>query len=91
MRGEILELIDGLVTERGMGLVLISHDLDLVAAFADRVAVMYAGRVMETLTAGALDHAGHPYTRGLIGCRPRLDAHVAPLPVLVRDPAWKEG
>ena len=91
VRGEILELIDGLVTERGMGLVLISHDLDLVAAFADRVAVMYAGRVMETLAADALDHAGHPYTRGLIGCRPRLDAHVAPLPVLVRDPAWKDG
>lgn len=91
VRGEILALIDGLVRDRSMGLVLISHDLDLVAAFTDRVAVMYGGRIMETLPADGLGHARHPYTRGLIGCRPRLDARVAPLPVLVRDPRWRDG
>ena len=88
VRAEVLDLIESLVVERGMGLILISHDLDLVAAYSDRVVVMYAGRVMETLAASELSRAEHPYTRGLIGCRPPLDHKVDTLPVLKRDPAW---
>jgi peptide/nickel transport system ATP-binding protein len=84
----ILELINEMVESRGMGLILISHDLPLVGKFCDRVAVMYAGRVMETLPAGQLEHANHPYTRGLLACLPRIERDAARLPVLNRDPAW---
>jgi peptide/nickel transport system ATP-binding protein len=88
VRAEVLDLIESLVVERGMGLILISHDLDLVSAYSDRVVVMYSSRVMETLPASELAKASHPYTRGLIGCRPPLDHRVETLPVLKRDPAW---
>jgi peptide/nickel transport system ATP-binding protein len=88
VQAEILRLIDRLVTDRGMGLMLISHDLPLVSRFCDRVAVMYAGRVVEEIAARDLHAATHPYTRGLLDCMPRLDAPRARLPVLARDPRW---
>lgn len=88
VQAEILRLMEDLVSRRGMGLLLISHDLPLVGHFCDRVAVMYAGRVMEELQAGELAHARHPYTRGLLECLPRLSHPEARLPVMVRDPAW---
>ena len=89
VRAEVLDEIQKLVEQRGMGLILISHDLDLVARYTDRVVVMYAGRVMETLESQHLEQAAHPYTRGLIGCRPLLGHPVRTLPTLVRDEAWK--
>lgn len=85
---QVLSLLDDMVRERGMGLVLISHDLQLVSSFCDRVLVMYGGRIMETLDAKHLDEAQHPYTRGLLNCLPRLDGRHDDLPVLERDPAW---
>ncbi len=88
VQAEILRLMEDLVSRRGMGLLLISHDLPLVGHFCDRVAVMYAGRVVEELQAGELTHARHPYTRGLLNCMPRLSHPEARLPVMVRDPAW---
>jgi peptide/nickel transport system ATP-binding protein len=88
VRIEVLKILDRLVSTRGMGLVLISHDLELVASFCDRILVMYAGRVVEELASGALGEARHPYTRGLIGCLPRLSGDSHPLPVLSRDPGW---
>ncbi|MGO4391989.1 ABC transporter ATP-binding protein [Variovorax sp. M-6] len=89
VRHHMLALIDEQVRLRGMGLILISHDLDLVAGYADRVIVMYAGRVMEELPAGGMAlAASHPYTRGLMACRPSLEHPGADLPVLNRDPAW---
>ncbi|MFT4192697.1 MAG: ABC transporter ATP-binding protein [Comamonas sp.] len=88
VRHEILALIDAAVEQRGMGLVLISHDLDLVARHADRVLVMYQGRLLETLAATRLNDAAHPYTRGLLACRPAL-AHIGrELPTLQRSDAW---
>jgi peptide/nickel transport system ATP-binding protein len=90
VQAEILRLIDRLVSERGMGLILISHDLPLVSRFCDRVAVMYAGQVMEELPASDLHRARHPYTQGLLECLPRLDTPRARLPVLRRDEAWLE-
>lgn len=89
VRTDVLEEIQKLVEQRGMGLILISHDLDLVAQYSDRVMVMYAGRVMETLESRHLDQAQHPYTQGLIGCRPVLGHRVAKLSTLQRDEAWK--
>ncbi|MES0811699.1 ABC transporter ATP-binding protein [Roseibium sp. SCPC15] len=85
---QVLALLDDMVRERGMGLVLISHDLQLVSSFCDRVLVMYGGRIMETLDAKNLDQAQHPYTKGLLNCLPRLDGRHDDLPVLKRDPAW---
>jgi peptide/nickel transport system ATP-binding protein len=63
---QVLSILDTLVAERGMGLILVSHDLRLVSSFCDRILVMYAGRVVEELPAGGLAHAQHPYTRGLM-------------------------
>ena len=88
VQAEILRLMEDLVTRRGMGLLLISHDLPLVGHFCDRVAVMYAGRVVEELRAGELAQAQHPYTQGLLGCMPALSHQKSRLPVMVRDPAW---
>jgi peptide/nickel transport system ATP-binding protein len=87
---QVLAILDDLVTERGMGLIFISHDLNLVASFCDRVLVMYAGRVVESLRATELSQAKHPYTKGLLAALPRIDKPVAELPVLKRDPRWAE-
>ncbi|GAC1346557.1 MAG: ABC transporter ATP-binding protein [Acetobacteraceae bacterium] len=91
VQAEILRLIEELVSRRGMGLLLISHDLPLVGHFCDRIAVMYAGRVVEELAAGSLARAEHPYTRGLLGCMPRLSHPQGRLPVMVRDPRWLQA
>ncbi|MEG3110939.1 ABC transporter ATP-binding protein [Pantoea sp. T14] len=90
VQAEILKLIDDLVSARGMGLILISHDLPLVSHFCDRVAVMYAGKIVEQLKAGELHQAQHPYTQGLLACLPSLRHPRARLPVLQRDAAWRD-
>jgi peptide/nickel transport system ATP-binding protein len=91
VRMQVLAILDDLVTKRGLGLVFVSHDLNLVATFCDRVLVMYAGRIVESCRASELANAQHPYTRGLLGSAPRLDTPSARLAVLDRDPAWLES
>ena len=88
VRQEVLALLDELVAEQGLALLFISHDLNLVRHFCDRVLVMVAGRVVESLAAADLPHATHPYTQGLLGSLPSLQQRRAVLPVLQRDPAW---
>ncbi|WP_343079895.1 ABC transporter ATP-binding protein [Ostreiculturibacter nitratireducens] len=85
---EVLRILDKLVAERGMGLILISHDLRLVSSFCDRVLVMYAGRVVEELRAADLHKAQHPYTQGLMNCLPKIEGGARPLPTLRRDASW---
>jgi peptide/nickel transport system ATP-binding protein len=85
---QVLAILDDLVTRRGMGLIFISHDLNLVASFCDRLLVMYGGRIVESIEAAKLHEASHPYTRGLLDALPRLDRLGGELPVLRRDPAW---
>ncbi|HMR34301.1 MAG TPA: ABC transporter ATP-binding protein [Geminicoccaceae bacterium] len=85
---QVLTILDELVTSRGMGLILISHDLELVASFCHRVLVMYAGRIVEECGADALQQARHPYTQGLLACLPRIAGPHGPLPTLKRDPSW---
>jgi peptide/nickel transport system ATP-binding protein len=88
VQAQLLALIDELIRRRGMALILISHNLNLVAAFCDRVLVMYAGQVLESCRAADLASARHPYTRGLLACRPLVEVPRAELPTLARDPAW---
>ena len=88
---QVLSIIDTLVKERGKGLIFISHDLNLVADFCDRVLIMYAGRIVEVCDADKLHQASHPYTRGLLNSLPRLDAPRPRLEVLKRDPAWADA
>jgi peptide/nickel transport system ATP-binding protein len=73
IQAQILELLRGLQRERGMAILLISHDFGIVNAIADRVAVMYAGQIVETGTRRELlSRARHPYTQGLLAAMPAL-------------------
>ncbi|AYM65396.1 ABC transporter ATP-binding protein [Agrobacterium fabrum] len=83
VRKDVLLLLDEMVRENDAGLILISHDIRMVAAFCERVLVMYGGRVVETLT--KLEDAQHPYTRGLIAAMPDPRNPVRRLKVLDRQ------
>ncbi|MCV4342965.1 ABC transporter ATP-binding protein [Pseudomonas capsici] len=85
LRDQMLDLIMGLVEERGMGLLLISHDLPLVARYCDRVLVMYRGNIVDLCQASELATASHPYTRTLWNCQPSARSYGHPLPVLDRS------
>ena len=92
IQAQILRLLDRLRRELGMALVLISHDLGVVAGVADRVAIMYAGRVVETASAAEVfGRPVHPYTGALLAAKPRMDRPVdralRPIPGLPPDPA----
>jgi oligopeptide/dipeptide ABC transporter ATP-binding protein len=87
VQSQIMELLSELQQETGMGLILITHDLAVVADVADRVVVMYAGRRMET---GGIDdifhHPSHPYTLGLMDSIARPDVHVERLTPIPGSP-----
>jgi peptide/nickel transport system ATP-binding protein len=91
VRLQVLAILDELVKARGISLIFISHDLNLVGSFCDRVLIMYGGRLVEQLAAKDLANAQHPYTRGLLGALPRLGARQERLPILTRDPSWLQG
>jgi len=75
IQAQILDLIRDLRERLGTAVILITHDLGVVAENADRVVVMYAGRKVEEANVDELfDHPGHPYTKGLLGSIPQLDA-----------------
>ena len=84
VQAQVLDIIDELVRNKGMGLILISHDLNLVSRYCDRILVMNAGRVVEECAAGQLEHAQHPYTRGLLAAMPVINETRDELPVLDR-------
>jgi peptide/nickel transport system ATP-binding protein len=90
IQAQILDLISTVRHEMGMALVLISHDLGVVAETCDKVAVMYAGRIVEEAPARSLfDNPRHPYTRGLLASLPPLDGarrRLASIPGVVPDP-----
>jgi oligopeptide/dipeptide ABC transporter ATP-binding protein len=79
---QIVELLDGLRRRLGLGLLFITHDLGVVARVADRIVVMYAGRIVEEgLTKEVLQRPGHPYTQGLIAASPTLErGRLSPIP-----------
>jgi peptide/nickel transport system ATP-binding protein len=75
IQGQILDLIADLVAERGMAMILISHDLGVIAENVQRMMVMYGGTVVESgATDAVFSRMGHPYTQGLFRARPRLGA-----------------
>ena len=88
VQAQILDLLKELTRETGSALILITHDLGVVARYADRVAVMYGGRIVETAPARELyARPRHPYTRGLMASVPRLDGDGRPPPGADRGPA----
>ncbi|WP_435281670.1 ABC transporter ATP-binding protein [Streptomyces koelreuteriae] len=91
-QAEILALLRTLRAEQGAGMLFITHDLHLAAAYCDRVYVMYAGRVVEERTAEALfADPAHPYTRGLLSCSPTLgDTSHTLLPIPGRPPSLSD-
>ncbi len=96
VQAQILELLDGLRTKRNMALLLITHDLGVVAERTDRVMVMYAGQLVETAPTRTLFAApGHPYTQALLRSMPRLTGPITRLPQImgaVPQPyAWPAG
>jgi oligopeptide/dipeptide ABC transporter ATP-binding protein len=83
IQAQILDLLRRLKRELGMALLLITHDLGVVAEMCDTVAVMYAGRIVERAGAAALfRHPRHPYTHGLLAARPRLVPKGGKLPTI---------
>lgn len=91
VRSQILGLIDDLIERRGIGLLFISHDLNLVRSFCDRIIVMYQGRIVEQLLARELQSAAHPYTQALLAAIPHPHERRNRLPVLSRDPSWVQA
>ena len=91
IQAQVLDLIVKLKKEKQTSMILITHDLGIVAEVCDKVAIMYAGEIVEY---GSLEqiynHTCHPYTKGLFGSIPDLDSHVkrlSPIPGLMPDPA----
>lgn len=73
-QAQILYLLEELKAETGMALMIVSHDLGVIARLADKAAVMYCGKIVETApVADLLQRSAHPYTRALIDCMPSID------------------
>ena len=93
IQAQILDLLLELRAERGMAVMLITHNMGVVAETADRVLVMYSGQVLEQAPAAALfDRPAHPYTRGLLACVPSLEADLPRLHAIagsLPDPAHR--
>ncbi|WLI78909.1 ABC transporter ATP-binding protein [Kosakonia sp. H02] len=90
LRNQILELLVAQCEQRQMAMLLISHDLPLVAQHCHRVMVMYRGECVDAMPAQALPNAQHPYTRTLWTCRPGAETYGTMLPTLDRSRAFTE-
>ena len=91
---EILKLLRKLQSETGMGIIFITHDLGVVAEIADDVAVMHGGEILERGTVQQiLNQPQHPYTQGLLACRPPMNVRLKRLPIVKEflDGQWKGG
>lgn len=91
LRNQILELLVQQCEQRQMAMLLISHDLPLVAEHCDRVLVMYQGEKVDEMAANRLPQATHPYTRTLWTCRPDASTYGQMLPTLDRTQPWEES
>jgi len=96
VQARIIDLLRKLQREKGLGMLLVTHDFGLIAELADDVAVMYAGHIVEYGSVEAIfDHPTHPYTRALMDCRPEAASRGTPMPAIpgqVPAPgAWPAG
>ena len=88
----ILELINDLSRQTGMSTIFITHDLGVIAEIADRVVVMYKGKIVEQGTVLEIfSNPKHPYTKGLLACRPPLEKRLSKLPVIADFMEEKDG
>lgn len=88
----ILELINDLSKETGMSTIFITHDLGVIAEIADKVVVMYKGKIVEQGTVLEIfSNPKHPYTKGLLACRPPLEKRLSKLPVIADFMEEKDG
>ncbi|KAB1119617.1 ABC transporter ATP-binding protein [Neorhizobium galegae] len=90
VRMQVLNILNELVTNKGIGLIMISHDLNLVRNFCDRVLVMRHGEVVEERAARDMRNCTHPYTQGLLAAQPHIGGSRKPLPVLNRQTSSPE-
>ncbi|KAB1119600.1 ABC transporter ATP-binding protein [Neorhizobium galegae] len=90
VRMQVLNILNELVTNKGIGLIMISHDLNLVRNFCDRVLVMRYGEVVEERAARDMRNCTHPYTQGLLAAQPHIGGSRKPLPVLNRQTISQE-
>ncbi|MBL8930784.1 MAG: ABC transporter ATP-binding protein [Kineosporiaceae bacterium] len=82
-QSEVMAILSELRTHRRLAVLFITHDLELAAAVCDRIAVLYAGEIVEVQPAASLaDSPRHPYTRGLLSARPSIDTQIYPLPAI---------
>ncbi len=92
IQAQIMALLETINTQRGTAVVLVTHNLGLVAEFCEKILVMYAGQLVEQGTAEqVIDTPMHPYTRGLLACLPKIRARrakILPIPGLVPDLAF---
>jgi len=96
VQARIIDLLRKLQQEKGLGMLLVTHDFGLIAELADEVAVMYAGHIVEYGSVEAIfDHPSHPYTRALMDCRPETASRGTSMPAIpgqVPAPgAWPAG
>jgi len=96
VQARIIDLLRKLQQEKGLGMLLVTHDFGLIAELADDVAVMYAGHIVEYGSVGSIfDHPAHPYTRALMDCRPEIASRGTSMPAIpgqVPAPgAWPAG
>ncbi|WP_342069288.1 ABC transporter ATP-binding protein [Yoonia algicola] len=89
VQAQVLDLIEQMILKNGMGLILISHDLELVARYCDRVLVMRQGEIVEELAADQLHAARHHYTKGLLAAVPRMNETRDVLPVMDRTEVYE--
>ena len=82
VQSEVMAILMEQVRARGLGLLFVTHDLDLAAAVTDTIVVMYAGRIVESGAAGTVsERPAHPYSAGLLASRPRLDRVERPVAI----------
>jgi len=92
IQAQILDLLRDLQRDLGLAILLITHDLGVVAETADRALVMYAGEIVESARAGNLfRRPAHPYTQGLLASRPDADGRLRALPGTVPEPGRRPG
>lgn len=81
IQAQILDLLENLRKELNMGMILITHDLSILSETCDKIAIMYAGKIMEMGTVSDIfEHPAHPYTRKLLACFPNIDSDVREIP-----------